>query len=165
LPLRVAYSLSWDEVGELLGRKVTAAGSERELFDRLSLSFTDQNGESFALVGCGEDGVDVSSASSSKAFSLTDGNNGLTLAFDVFLSDANTADGQKSPRLIDGKLTVPDGKQDGSISGSLWLAGRSAGGSSESGGGGGGCELGFGSFAFLCSLGAGAFALRRTRRP
>ncbi|MDR2176402.1 MAG: Ig-like domain-containing protein [Synergistaceae bacterium] len=161
LPIRVIYGLSWDEVSSLLGRKVTKIDDANSLFGKLNLVFTDRYGKSSVLVDNGREGISASGASG-KALSLNNGNNGLSLIFDVFLSDANAA-GDGKPRLIDNRyLTAADGAADGSVAGSLWLlkiAGPDDGG--DSSGGGGGCSGGFGLAAL--SL-AAIFVLRGKHR-
>jgi predicted outer membrane repeat protein len=166
LPVRVIYSLSWDEVSDILGRQVTKIDSAKELFGKLNLAFTDRYGKESVLVDAGGEGVDASG----KALTMTSGNN-LTLTFDVFLSDANAASDGK-PRLIENKyLTAADGSADGSIAGSLWLLKSKSGGDpgegsgENGGGGGGGCDAGFGFFALLASASAGALLSARGNRP
>jgi hypothetical protein len=157
LPLRVVYGLNWDEVSGILGREVTKIDDPRELFGKMKLAFTDKNGKESVLVDNGREGIDASS----KALALKSGNNGLSLTFDIFLSDALPASDGK-PRLIGGNyLTAADGAADGSISGSLSLL-KTAGGndSSSESGGGGGCDAGFGILAIVAAL----FFMRENRR-
>ena len=159
LPLRVTYGLSWDEVSSVLGRAVTKIDNVRELFGKLNLVFTDRYGKQTVLADNGREGIDASG----RAFSLTNCNNGLTLTFDIFLSDANAA-GDGKPRLIDNRyLTVADGAADGSVTGSLWLLKSAGGNDGDSGGGGGGCDAGFGLFALFAGASAAARALQRRR--
>jgi hypothetical protein len=148
LPLEFTYSLSWQEVSDILGRQVTKIDNPTELFGSLKLLFESVNGTTSPLVDAdGEFGVAASQAVSSGALKLNNGNNGLTLTLDVLLGDVNNAaDG--IPQLIDGHLVAADGVADGTAAGSLWLlkrtGGGSGGGSSSSGGGGGGCDSGIG---------------------
>jgi predicted outer membrane repeat protein len=159
LPIRVTYGLGWDEVSALLGRTVTQVDNPGELFGRLNLAFTGSGGKPYVLADNGSEGVSASTLSTGKALSLANGNNGVTLAFDVFLSDANAA-GDGKPRLIEDKyLTAPDGAANGAISGTLSLTDTGGGGDS---GGGGGCNAaGLGVFAAAT---AAALFVRRRRR-
>jgi hypothetical protein len=163
LPVRVVYSLSWDEVGELLGRDdVTKIDNPKELFGKLNLAFTDRSGNESVLADNGREGADASAlVPTGSTKTLTNGNNGLTLTFDVLLSDANG-----KPQVIDKYLTAADGAADGSIAGSLWLLKSKSGGDpgknegEGEGGGGGGCDAGFGLFALFVGLGALLFTRR-----
>jgi predicted outer membrane repeat protein len=160
LPIRVAYGLGWDEVSALLGRTVTQIDNPGQLFGRLNLTFTGSDGKTYVLADNGSEGVSASALYAGKALSLANGNNGVTLAFDIFLSDANAA-GDGKPRLIDDKyLTATDGAADGAISGALSLMDTGGGGDS---GGGGGCDAaGLGVAA--AAAGAAALFVRRRRR-
>ncbi|MDR1621757.1 MAG: Ig-like domain-containing protein [Synergistaceae bacterium] len=168
LPVRVTYNVTWPYVSELLGRQVTkiTQSEVRELFGRLKLAFTDRDGNESILVDAGGSGIDASEALTEDSVSTAgrgrwnSGNNGLTLVFDIFLSDADPAPDGK-PRLIEDRyLTVADGVADDTIEGSLWLLGAKA---SDSGsGGGGGCDAGIG---FLAAVAAAlAFLAPRGRR-
>jgi Synergist-CTERM protein sorting domain-containing protein len=164
LPIRVTYGLSWDEVSDILGDgKVTEINDPKVLFGKLRLAFAGSNGKEYVLVDNGKEGVNVSNASG-KALVWKNSNNGLSLTFDIFLSDVSPASDGK-PQLIDGYLTAADGAADGSISGSLSLlktAGGNDGGSGGEEGGGGGCNAGFGIFAVAVIT--ALFFMRENRR-
>jgi hypothetical protein len=179
LPVRVTYSLSWDEVEDLLGRDGVTKTDTKELFGKLSLAFTDSYGRNESvLADNGREGADASAlVPSGGAKTLVNSNNGLTLTFDVFLSDADAASDGKSPLVANKYLTAADGAADGAIAGSLWLlesksggddsdGDDSDGGDSDGGGGegGGGCDAGLGFFALFVGVGAGAFLLARGNR-
>ena len=149
LPLKYRWSLSWEELSTLRGRKVTQVKNAQELSSVLKLAFVPANGAAYDVVG-GE-GVSMADAESKGALRVASGNNGLTLELTAFVADAAgpTASSTKGkPQLIDGLLVIPDGTADGTISGALGLLQRPAGnggggsGSKGEGGGGGGCDAG-----------------------
>ncbi|MDR2137226.1 MAG: Ig-like domain-containing protein [Synergistaceae bacterium] len=167
LPLKLTYSLSWKEVSDILGREATQIDNVTQLFGRLKLVFEDASGTVTPVLDAdGEFGVAASSALSSGALSLTNGNNGLTLSAEILLSDVTAASDGK-PRLIDGRLVVADGTPDGTAKGSIWLLKRSGGGGSVGGGdsGGGGCNAGAGflPLGFLPSMLGVVWALKRRK--
>ena len=160
LPLQYTYSMSWDEVSKIMGKTVTKIESVTELFGKLKLLFEGVNGKTVPVVDAdGAFGVAASQAVSNGALTMTNGNNGLTLSFIIYLGDI--ADGR--PKLIGNVLVVPDGTADGTASGSMWLlkhTGASGGGTETSSGGGGGCDTGTG-LAALVLLAAGMAARRK----
>ena len=164
LPLKYRWSLSWEELSTLRGRKVTQVKNAQELSSVLKLAFVPANGAAYDVVG-GE-GVSAADAESKGALRVANGNNGLTLELIAFVADAAgpTASSIKGkPQLIDGLLVIPDGTADGTISGVLGLLQRPAsnggGGSGSKGeGGGGGCDAGVSGMMLALVV---AFLLRR----
>ena len=164
LPLKYRWSLSWEELSTLRGRKVTQVKNAQELSSVLKLAFVPANGAAYDVVG-GE-GVPAADAESKGALRVANGNNGLTLELIAFVADAAgpTASSIKGkPQLIDGLLVIPDGTADGTISGVLGLLQRPAsnggGGSGSKGeGGGGGCDAGVSGMMLALVV---AFLLRR----
>ena len=164
LPLKYRWSLSWEELSTLMGRKVTQVKNAQELSSVLKLAFVPANGAAYDVVG-GE-GVPAADAESKGALRVANGNNGLTLELIAFVADAAgpTASSIKGkPQLIDGLLVIPDGTADGTISGVLGLLQRPAsnggGGSGSKGeGGGGGCDAGVSGLALALAV---VFLLRR----
>ncbi len=160
LPLKYRWSLSWDELSTLMGRKVTKAEGQ-ELFDVLKLAFVSAGGGAYTVVGT--DGVTASQAISSGALEVTKGNNGVTLELTAFVADAigpAASSAKAGPRIVEGLLVVPDGIADGTISGAMGLLQRAkSGGGSKGEGGGGGCNAGVSGLALIFA----AVLLRRKR--
>ena len=77
LPLKCRWSLSWEELSTLMGRKVTQVKNAQELSSVLKLAFVPVNGAAYDVAG-GE-GVSAADAESKGALKVTNGNNGLTL--------------------------------------------------------------------------------------
>ena len=157
LPLKYRWSLSWEELSTLMGRKVTQVKNAQELSSVLKLAFVPVNGVAYDVVG-GE-GVSAADAESKGALKVTNGNNGLTLELTAFVADAASS-AKGKPQLIDGLLVIPDGAADGTISGALGLLQRPAagGGSGSKGEGGGGCDAGVSGMMLALVV---AFLLRR----
>ena len=163
LPLKYRWSLSWEELSTLMGRKVTQVKNAQELSNVLKLAFVPANGAAYDVVG-GE-GVSAADAESKGALKVANGNNGLTLELTAFVADAAgpaASSAKGKPQLIDGLLVIPDGTADGTISGALGLLQRSArggsGGSGSKGEGGGGCDAGVSGMMLALVV---AFLLRR----
>ena len=149
LPLKYRWSLSWEELSTLMGRKVTRIKNAQELSSVLKLAFIPANGAAYDVVG-GE-GVSAADAESKGALKVANGNNGVTLELTAFVADAAgpaASSAKGKPQLIDGLLVIPDGTADETISGALGLLQRPAGsggggsGSKGKGEGGGGCDAG-----------------------
>jgi len=163
LPLKYRWSLSWEKLSTLMGRKMTQVKNAQELFSVLKLAFVPANGAAYDVVG-GE-GVSAADAKSKGALKLTKGNNGVTLELTAFVADAAgpTASSAKAgPRIVEGLLVVPDGVADGTISGALGLLQKAKSGSgsgSKGEGGGGGCDAGVSGLALIFA----AVLLRRKR--
>lgn len=154
LPLKYRWSLSWQEIEKLLGRKATQV-DVRELSGILKLAFASANGATYDVVG-GE-GVSAADAESRGALRVANGNNGLTLELTAFVADAAA---QSRPQLVEGLLVIPDGTADRTISGALGLLQKPASGGGDSKGeGGGGCSAGFG--GALCLMLAVPALLRK----
>jgi hypothetical protein len=150
LPLKFAYSLSWDELSEVMGREVTKVGSVAELFGYFKLLFESEGGTMSPVVDSdGDFGISAARALSSGALTVSNGNKGVTLTLEVFLADAQSASDGK-PKLIDGRLVVADGVADGTAAGSMWLLQRT--GKSAEPGEGGGCDSGFVSLALAPAI-------------
>uniref|UniRef100_UPI00325F9EC4 Ig-like domain-containing protein n=1 Tax=uncultured Fretibacterium sp. TaxID=1678694 RepID=UPI00325F9EC4 len=160
LPLRYRWSLSWDELSTLMGRKVTKV-EPRELLDVLKPAFISAGGEAYTVVGT--DGAAASQAISSGALKVTNGNNGATLELTAFVADATgpaASPAKTGPRIVEGLLVVPDGAADGTISGAMGLLQKAkSGGGNKGEGGGGGCDAGVGGLALIFA----AALLRRKR--
>ena len=144
LPLKYRWSLSWDDLSTLTGRKVTRAEAQ-ELLDVLKPAFISAGGETYTVVG--PDGVAASQAISSGVLKVANGNNGVTLELTAFVADAigpDASSAKAGPRIVEGLLVVPDGIADGTISGAMGLLqkAKSGSGSKGDGEGGGGCDVG-----------------------
>ena len=159
LPLRYRWSLSWDELSTLMGRKVTKV-EPQELLDVLKPAFISAGGEAYTVVGT--DGAAASQAISSGALKVTNGNNGATLELTAFVADATgpaASPAKTGPRIVEGLLVVPDGVADGTISGAMGLLQKArSGGGNKGEGGGGGCDAGVSGMMLALVV---AFLLRR----
>jgi predicted outer membrane repeat protein len=181
VPLKFIYSMSWEDVSEILGRETTeitnlaeasANVSVAQLFDSLKLVFEDAVGTMTPVVDAdGEFGINAARVVSSGSLSQNNGDEGLTLSLEMFLGDVKAASDGK-PQLIDRRLVVADGAADGTAKGSLWLLKRvrdtedteNGNESDESGGGGGGgCDAGMG-FLPLLPLALGAVWTLKRRK-
>jgi len=142
VPLEFTYSMTWDEIGKIMGRTVTKIDNVTELFNYLKLLFENVGGVMTPVVDAdGEYGIAASQAQTGGALSITNGNNGLSMVLKIYVANVKQATDGK-PRLIDGRLVVADGVEDGAVAGSVWLLKRTggSGGVGSGGGGGGGCD-------------------------
>lgn len=156
LPLELTYSLSWQEVSDILGRNVTTLADGGELFERIGLVFEDERGVAVSVI----DRNSYSRAISGGALLMASGNKGLTLTLKVMLADV-TAKTANRAEWIEDCLVVPDGEMNGTSGGSMWLVKNSGGTQDAGSGGGGGCDAGIGGIFFAIvgmSLGLRFFA-------
>jgi hypothetical protein len=155
IPLKAVLSLSWEEVGEILGRggmggMSSANGADvKDLFKKISVFLLDQNGTARPLIGAS--GVDAAMALDSGALSFNSGNS-LSLELRFLLSDAVPGSGRGE--LIDGILVISDGNPDGEIAGEILMISGGSGTSGKDGENGGGCDIGAATFLLFLAAAA-----------
>ena len=130
LPLKYLWTFSGEELNQILRRDVdiSSASLADEIFPALQIDFEGENG-TWTVIGDG--GVSAQDAVSSGALKLTktDGGNGVMVELTAYLANVEASD-DNGPQLVksDSKslLVVPDGNNDGAISGTMWMAKRSS---------------------------------------
>ena len=178
-PLVYSWTFSGSEIKSLLGydlsQKTLNANLADELFKSLRIDF---QGASRTFQVVGGSGVSAKDAYTNQALTMTkaDGNKGVNISLTAYLANVNASGNDSDgPQLMGSGsrklLVVPDGTNDGAITGSMWMIqkGSSSGGgdndnpspnpnpspdnnnnSGSGGGGGGGCSsLGLGLLGLL----------------
>ncbi len=157
LPLEFTYSLSWQEVGGILGYSVTSIADNDELFEKIGLVFEGDAGATIPVI----DQSSWSRAIFAGALKIVNGNKGLTLTLQILLADVDAKTAARA-EWIDDRLVVPDGAANGVGEGSLWLVKKSGDAGNSDSGGGGGCDTGAGDLLLAT---AGAVLGFRLRAP
>lgn len=128
-PITYSWTFTGSELKEILGydmtgRNITSTMADT-LFEKLRIAYQTANG-TWSVVG--GDGVKGSDAMSSGALSLTqsDSGAGIHVELTAYLANVKVSGTDEGPQVISGTgtrkaLIVPDGADDGAITGAMWI--------------------------------------------
>ncbi len=162
IPMLYQWQFTGDEIKKLIGHDLSAVSINSkttvdEIFSALRPDFQGANNKSLVILGDG--GESISEAISDKILKLSkcDSNKGVQIDLTVYIANVGTSttsgaysasvSSNNKAVILSGAgsnklLVVPDGSDDGKISGAVWMVGRASdSGSGSSGGGGGGCNV------------------------
>ena len=166
-PLTYTWNFSGDEIKTLLGSDLSGtstlnSSTAENLFKALRVDFV---GSSNTWQVIGGSGISAKDAFTNGALALTktDANRGVRIDLTAYLATVKASGNNDGPQLVKGSgsnklLIIPDGSDDGAISGTMWMVQSSSSkgnsneqktpdtnnntsnGSGGGSGGGGGCE-------------------------
>ena len=148
--VKYRWTYSWEELSNMLGRSVSGMEDLANL-SGLRIDFEGSGGAVLPVVGTAADedagtaarvaGINAGEAQSNGSLGVEEASGGASFNLTAYIANVAATGEGDGPQFVQNLLVVPDGIDDGALSGTMWsTATGSGGGGDGSGGGGGGCD-------------------------